>query len=552
VTKHGAGRWDYLACALLTVVPVVSHLAYQDFGFFTIDAIGLLAPAFLVGLGAGWAAQRTPRWVRHILLALLTIGFIDLQFNPESVASLKVFIVAAFVVVWLFRAHYTQIVTLSVAAILVVTPFRSNSLSVQTWEAPGQGREVPPFPRVSIVHIILDEQAAPRAFPSDIPEAVRAQERILSFYRRHGFRLYDKAYSRYFWSNASIPATLSPLAPEDLPAKVVERSHQRYVVRDSREFRWALSQGYRIHVFQTNYLDVCSLQRDLIASCRTVPLNSLSSIRFLPLNAPRRIVLEYLYFFSVESHLFRMLERELPPRQLGQAHAGTALRELAHLRARLRDHLAGSLYFVHLLSPHFPYELNRECEGRTALGERLGPGLDRGGGLWGNTPASRTVRWALYAEQVECLYTHLDSLMATIDSAMPPQEVRIVIHGDHGSRITRTIPIPENASQLTDQDLLDGFATLLAVRGPGVRPGIDSSPVAIQDLVPELIAGAPLGDRAGDGVTLSVFLLKPGSESTSVRLPAPSLARQPSLRRRQGVEGIDPGRRVACCMKPVP
>jgi hypothetical protein len=384
----------------------------------------------------------------------------------------------------------------------------------------------------------LDEHAAPRAFPADIPEAVRARERILAFYRRHGFRLYERAYSRFFWSHSSIPATLSRFPSDGRPDQSVKGSGQHFVMQDNRVFRWAFGRGYRIHVLQTSFLDTCSRQRELIASCRTVPANSITSLRLLPLPATRRILLEYGFFLSVESAVVKSVRHGLQRRSSRKAaddsagagvvqweadkgEAGMALEVLAQLRARLREDLPGSFYFVHVLLPHFPYELDRECRGLAQLRQRLGAGwLD---GVWGNTPASRRVRWALYAGQVECLYTHLDSLLATIDSVAPPQGVRIMIHGDHGSRIVRTMPYPENASKLTEEDLLDGFATLLAIRGPGIPAGIDSSAVLIQEAVPRLIIGDSLPPQS-PADTPAVFLSRYGLRDSRVRLAAPSLA----------------------------
>lgn len=150
--------------------------------------------------------------------------------------------------------------------------------------------------------------------------------------------------------------------------------------------------------------------------------------------------------------------------------------------------------------------------------------------MGGNTVASRRVRWGLYAEQVECLYLRLEALLAAVDSAAPQQGVRIVIHGDHGSRIVRTMPFPENATELTEEDLLDGFATLLAVRGPGIRPGVDSAAVAVQDGVPLLVAGDSLetGRATGEttpAVMLETYGLKQSGSPGLLRFSAPSLAR---------------------------
>ena len=101
-----------------------------------------------------------------------------------------------------------------------------------------------------------------------------------------------------------------------------------------------------------------------------------------------------------------------------------------------------------------------------------------------------------------------------------------MIHGDHGSRIVRSAPVPAGAGNLTEDDFLGGFATLLAARGPGIQPGVEGSPVAVQDIVARIVMrDALLNPASGDPVPV-VFLQKYGSWGDPLRrLLVPSLAR---------------------------
>jgi hypothetical protein len=525
VTEPGGTWWDYTACALLMVVPLFSHLQYQGFGFSSIDAVGLILPYLALGLAAGWLVQRTPPWGRKTVLALLTIAFIDLDFAPESVMPFWIVIPAAFLLAWVLWEHYARIVTVSLLAILAVIPFRASPLEIRTWEAPEKIRGPRAASLVPIVHIILDEHAAPRAFPAEIPEAARARERILEFYRRHGFRLFEKAYSRYFYSHSSIPAMLGPLTPDEVRTKIKQRDSRHFLVTENSLFRWASNRGYRIRVLQSAYIDTCSLQREFITSCRTYPANSITSFRHLPISLPRRLLLEHLYFLSIESYISKKAEQVLPSRlRVDGGLAGMSLQELEDLREQLRENLDGSMYFVHILFPHAPYELDRDCE-EVDLKQRLVQGW-RNGDIWGNTAKGWRTRWALEAGQVECLYTHLDALVATIDSLAPPQGVMIVFHGDHGSRIVRNPPYPNGADELTDADLIDGFATLLAVRRPGITAGIDSTVVAVQEFVPRLLMGDSMSKPMLDEPIPVVYLQRPRNWGDAPRrFLAPALAR---------------------------
>jgi hypothetical protein len=165
----------------------------------------------------------------------------------------------------------------------------------------------------------------------------------------------------------------------------------------------------------------------------------------------------------------------------------TARRELRTLRATIRQNLKGSLIFAHVILPHSPYEVDQSCRAYRWPSDylRRWSGRDRS-----NTPAARRLRWSLYARQVECLYSELDSLVTAVTSAAPPGGVLVVLQGDHGSRIVQRHPRFVPGEDVEDRDLLDGFATLLAVRGPRIVAGVDSHPVAVQALVPRLITGA--------------------------------------------------------------
>jgi hypothetical protein len=181
------------------------------------------------------------------------------------------------------------------------------------------------------------------------------------------------------------------------------------------------------------------------------------------------------------------------------------LREFQGLRDRIRGGLEGEYQFAHLMLPHFPYEVDATCRGHQEIGKRLRPGWNTKG-RWGKTPGSRRVAWALHAAQLECLYIYLDSLISIVDSVAPPQGVLVVLHGDHGSRITPFVPRPATAARLTDEIVMDAFATLLAIRGPGVSAGVEPAPLAVQDGVFGLITGDSLICRRAMGAAPVVIL----------------------------------------------
>jgi hypothetical protein len=526
----GRHRWDYAAGALLAVTPLAAHLFYHDFPLLSIDAAGLVLAALGVGLAFGWLIQNAPPAVRSVLLGLATIGFLDLTFNVESIVSFWIAIGVGLVVPWLLRQHYTQIMTLSLGAILLTLPLRT-SLSIESRERP-VGRRTTGSNLIPIVHVVLDEHSGVRGFPTDIPEALRARETILRFYQRHGFKLYVNAYSKYSWTASSLPALMGSLL-RNSAAAAIKLDEQHYVLTDNQLFRWASGRGYQLDVIQTSHLDFCRPRGVAVASCRTYPTNTASSIGVLPLSPPRRILLETAYFLSSESYLVQRARNELSKRLLAKltdrdaantvwlsdrAVTGFAMKSIVEFRRRLNAISPGSYRFGHFLMPHAPYEVDRNCRGLTNVHQRLSPTVP-----WSrrNTSESRRIRWALYAGQTECLYRQLDSMLARLDSAAPPQGILILIHGDHGSRIVRTPPEPGNASRLRNEDLLDAYSTLLAIRRPGTVGGIDSSAVDIQSTVPRLIAGGTAATPASLDRVPTVFLETRMRTGRPVPFPAP-------------------------------
>jgi len=75
------------------------------------------------------------------------------------------------------------------------------------------------------------------------------------------------------------------------------------------------------------------------------------------------------------------------------------------------------------------------------------------------------------------------ALVSTLE-ARGARDAVVIVHGDHGARIGA--PIRPAGQPFTRQDYDDFFATLFAVRGPGVTPGIDSTVVSIGHLLAEL------------------------------------------------------------------
>ncbi len=131
----------------------------------------------------------------------------------------------------------------------------------------------------------------------------------------------------------------------------------------------------------------------------------------------------------------------------------------------------GNVLFAHLLLPHSPFLANADCSIKPSIDEWKYESLKFSRhALYShkdpNTVDSREEHYQQYFKQVHCLYTRLEELFERMQTAGIWENSIIIIHGDHGSRIVRTYPSIQNATELSEADMRDGFSTLFAVKQP--------------------------------------------------------------------------------------
>ena len=174
------------------------------------------------------------------------------------------------------------------------------------------------------------------------------------------------------------------------------------------------------------------------------------------------------------------MDLNVPSIRLSAVSAAGILDELQEdvLRAQ-----PGSMFVVHLTLPHYPYAYRSDCSMRdpaTWLTSSNPAFTDpknvteqtRRGRR--NDTASRAERYPLYLEQVVCTHEKLGQLFGALDDAARFNEMTVVIHGDHGSRINQIAPSRRYPGiRLSNADMTDSFSTLFAVKMPGARAVYD-------------------------------------------------------------------------------
>ncbi len=509
--RFGRAVPDLVAPPLVLLSPFVNFLKINDYGLLRPESLICMAGIAGVGLVPGLVMALGGRFVRALIMALLVPLFIDLYLDwfgldaknrADGVAVLVLAsLIGGFAVAWLVGAHITRIVAAASATVLVATVF---------WPAPGGRAEVaapaaeqsgnPDLPPV--LHLILDEQLATEGIPVQIAGGRELKERLIRFYPSWGFRLFGRTYSRYFETHNSIPNlinfTVQPIDAFYLQSLVVP-----LVVKENAYFRKMLDEGYKIHVYQSEFMDFCRASGLEVASCFTYRASSIKIFEGVDISAGQkaRAMLGQFVLLSPVHNLVRAAYRVLRYRLAGADFAQLppwtletmflppveSLSLLERLGADIVAAGRGRMYFVHLLLPHYRYAYDADCELRPRVAG-WGVRFNRLAFMpYVNTPETRTQTYALYVEQVACLHKRLGVLFERMRAAGLYDEAIIFVHGDHGSRIGLVDPSAKNKKLLSRDDYIDHFSTLFAVKAPWIEPGYDLGLRPVQELFAEIL-----------------------------------------------------------------
>lgn len=132
--------------------------------------------------------------------------------------------------------------------------------------------ELPP-----ILHLILDEHGGIDTFPSNSEGVPVFANYLNSFFREFGFRTYPAAYSLYQGTVDSISKLLN-FSTNELSDENFVRKGKNYVVEKNKYLNSLKERGYRIFIYQSDYLQFCD--RDIIkfSYYHQYPSNSIGTI----------------------------------------------------------------------------------------------------------------------------------------------------------------------------------------------------------------------------------------------------------------------------------
>jgi hypothetical protein len=474
---------DAAAGAVVLLASLLNFLNHNKYPLFSAE-VGLVVLALLAASGVVFALYRSVgREGRLLFQVLLLLFAIDVNFGLDMALALA----GALLAVVALKRHFMAALGIVFAVVLVGEIGKAATTRAEA--ASGTAAAAAPAGDAPIlVHLIVDEHVGIDGLPPDVPGAPALRDELISFYGKHGFRLFAGAYSEYLHTTNSIPQILN----FGVEQSWVAHSKQRGVATEQNAYFTRLRElGYDLHVYQTDFVDYCDPA--LVRSCVSVGAKDMSPVAQvdMPTFEKAKLILYNFWDLSAAGEFaIRGYNKALAPwlrthglplpaveTDLSRRPSITgALVAFDRLTAELAHAVPGQAYFAHVLLPHYPYATRRDCTLKP-VGEwleRRSPG------------ASWQVRQAGYFDQVGCLLTKLDALLGTLASSPHGRNAVVVVHGDHGARITRFDPVIENDGAFDDHDLVGSYSTLFAVRAPAIAPGYDAGRVPVARLVAKL------------------------------------------------------------------
>ena len=311
--------------------------------------------------------------------------------------------------------------------------------------------------------------------PQDVPQTVRSE--ILGFFRENDFEIYNRAYSHYYATEDSLTRAFNFTNDDENLFTKSFLLHENFSITENRYFELLHERGYTINIYQSESVDFCQAVPDATGHCMIYTIPNLETVRE---NVPS----PWLRLRILASSLFN--QSHLIGQFVGKNHWllswGVSLYQPKVIE-RLGDDLErtrNGAYFAHLLFPHEPFVYQQDCQ------------LDYNSEPWerfserpliGDAVQIRAVRYLRYLQQISCALGEMGRLFDRMRELGLYDDAIIVVHGDHGSRISLNGVTYFNRDNLTSEDYRDMYSTLFAIKLPGSEFREHAEPISLDVLM---------------------------------------------------------------------
>ena len=454
--------------AVLLLASLANFLTYNNYPYLRVDdalvVIAMLAVS--AAMVPFYLGQR--QWGRSILEGLLAAVYFDL--NTDSIALAAAAGVAVTAFTWWRKSSLLPQMAIIGLVVLVgtIAGIAGRPSWVKTAEGDAIRKGSDSSAKPAIIHIILDEHLGLEGLSKEGAEGQRLRDELRSSYVASGFAVYGGAYSQHYHSANSIPFILNY---GGALAKKVKKDGIE--AGPTKHLQGLVDQGYRLTIFQSNYADFCtgakffecitydssSLRPTLAVSMRDLDRAELTIYKFLKLSDIFGAASDT---WNIAGFLLRPIGISLPLYNFRSGNSSTVgtLESMKQLTQKLEIIRPGEAVFAHLLLPHHPYVVRRDC---SYLPWAPWEGL--------KTAAPLEVKRRSYYEQIRCTSRKIDAIVKAVSQSPAGSSAVIIVHGDHGSRMSRIKADNQSSGNFDDSDMIPVFSTVFAVRAPGVQPG---------------------------------------------------------------------------------
>lgn len=501
-TEDWRGRSAVLAC--LIVFPFMGFVLRRQYPFFSPETmVGLLVLSTISVLAGLLCRGAVFRLV--VLTVCCVCALVPLQRELSHWVHVDVVVLAWVLVsllglmMWRLKGRFYLAVAVFSTTLLAANLFRIGAPAHILPAAETVNGERPP---AHFLYLVLDEHMGPEGLPADIEECRQARGKIERTARRWGLTLHSNAYSNYATTFDSLTSAMNGR----LLARHLELSpppDARGVHHlDTQAFRAAAtSQGYALRFIQLRNIDFTGSHPELafnyddsIAEAGDMPGGWTDRFKLLVgrYQASDLVFARFKGFFP-----FRFGLRMLFPLSAGRQWPAWLIEEILAAKRP-------TLFFAHILCPHGPYLYKADGTLRAPrewTHDQDYQRLER--------PDYRA-RYARYGEQVQFLQTQLSYLFSELNARGLFDQMTVVIHGDHGSRILQQRPGIaklevsgplsvdrfDYAGKPDPQELRDRFSVLFAAKRSGQKIGYTQvTPISLVRVIPTYTGVAPLPDE---------------------------------------------------------
>lgn len=539
---------------------VLEHVRVINSFYLTIGAcavsvlIGLIAGVFLLLLKRGHSSN----WLQLIFI-LGVFGFIFIYIDVLLYSDRRFLIFFGFengarplwalislvaiatiittALVFLLWRHEKQTINFFVV-LFAVALASSTFITIQAKLAKSSPSVVASGPNSQsdklTIYIILDGMIGSAGLRTGIPENAALADEIDTFFKKYDFNHFNRAFSRLYYSKRSIPALLNGLVKDIPPVNetVVSQNNVHRLVKNAL-FDSLHEHRQSIRVYQTSYLRFC--EHRSVLKCNTLSTSDPFSIHLTAGLPPNITFLSPIFKFEqslklsfvtryVVQGLFKPLHfvsRRLWPLQYSFATRSPTYTDLTFnswfdIFTNDITSSSGGIYFAHFMMPHFPFRVDSTCK---PVMERFKlASFDRFVELGGLTPDSAKLKrrelYALYRDQVRCVYRKLSALFDYLKEQGRYQNSRIILLGDHGSRISNAY----SKEFVSTQDLIDNYSTLFSIKNRDGTANIDQRMISVQQLLLAL-GTAPPKNSLNNVIKTIIIPSAKGDEWSYVPMP---------------------------------